>query len=135
MSSYLLANCAFTPLYGRLCDILGRRRANQLAIILAALGALLSAMSKSMPVLIAARFVCIKPSFRYSPFKYRLQNLQISGVGGGGSCITAAIITSDMYTLRQRSWIQGLMGVFFSVCIHHSCRPPSLHNVYRRGKE
>lgn len=55
--SYLLAICTFTPLYGRLCNVLGRRGANQTAVIFAALGTLVCGLSNSMEMLIAARFV------------------------------------------------------------------------------
>lgn len=58
--SYLLATCTFTPIYGRLCSILGRRRSNQLAILFAASGALLCGLSSNMRLLILARFVSAK---------------------------------------------------------------------------
>jgi len=59
MSSYLLAICTFTPLYGRLCNVLGRRGANQIAVILAGVGTLACGLSNSMELLITARFVCL----------------------------------------------------------------------------
>ena len=54
---YLLATCSFTPLYGRLCDVLGRKRANQTALIFAGLGVLMCGLSTNMETLILARFV------------------------------------------------------------------------------
>lgn len=54
---YLLATCVFTPLYGRLCNVMGRRGANQLAILFAGLGNLACGLSGNMEMLIAARFV------------------------------------------------------------------------------
>jgi MFS family permease len=59
MSSYLLAICTFTPLYGRLSNVLGRRGANQIAVILAGVGTLACGLSNSMELLIGARFVRI----------------------------------------------------------------------------
>ncbi|KAH8992189.1 vacuolar amino acid permease [Lactarius akahatsu] len=91
-TSYLLSTCTFTPLYGRLCDVMGRRGANQTAVILLALGTLACGFSNNMSVLIAARF--------------------FSGMGGGGIMTTATIITSDMYSIRSRGLAQGVASVF-----------------------
>jgi len=91
-TSYLLATCTFTPLYGRLCNVLGRKGANQTAVVFAALGTLACGFSQSMEMLIFARF--------------------ISGIGGGGIFTTSSIVVSDMYTLRSRGLIQGVASVF-----------------------
>ncbi|KAJ7586749.1 vacuolar amino acid permease [Mycena floridula] len=90
-TSYLLATCTFTPLYGRLCNILGRKRANHVAILFAGLGTLACGLSTNMEMLIAARF--------------------ISGIGGGGVFTTSTIVVSDMYDLRSRGLIQGMASV------------------------
>jgi hypothetical protein len=58
---YLLATCTVTPLYGRLCDIIGRRAAVQTAVVLALMGCIASALSKNMLALIFARFVSLVP--------------------------------------------------------------------------
>ena len=63
-TSYLLSVCCFTPLYGRLSDILGRKGAMLLALSLFGSGTLLCGIAPSMNVLIAAR--------------------AIAGMGGGG---------------------------------------------------
>ncbi|KAG8683431.1 hypothetical protein FRC08_014287 [Ceratobasidium sp. 394] len=91
-TSFLLATCTFTPLYGRLCNVLGRRGANQTAVLFAAVGTLMCGLSNSLEMLIAARF--------------------LSGMGGGGIFTTASIITSDMYTMRERSMTQGIASLF-----------------------
>ncbi|EIN07892.1 vacuolar amino acid permease [Punctularia strigosozonata HHB-11173 SS5] len=91
-TAYLLATCTFTPLYGRLCNVLGRRGANQCAVIFAGLGTLACGLSRNMETLILARFLC--------------------GIGGGGVFVTASIITSDMYSLRERGLSQGIMNIF-----------------------
>ncbi|EUC59731.1 MFS transporter [Rhizoctonia solani AG-3 Rhs1AP] len=91
-TSFLLATCTFTPLYGRLCNVLGRRGANQTAVMFAAVGTLACGLSNSLEMLIAARF--------------------LSGMGGGGIFTTASIITSDMYTMRQRGMTQGIASLF-----------------------
>lgn len=56
-TGYLLATSTFTPLYGRLCNVLGRRGANQVAVCLTMIGTLGSGMSNSMTSLIVWRFV------------------------------------------------------------------------------
>ncbi|KAH7890122.1 major facilitator superfamily domain-containing protein [Phlebopus sp. FC_14] len=91
-TSYLLAVCTFTPLYGRLCNVLGRRGANQLAVAAAAMGTIACGLSKNMETLVVARF--------------------LSGMGGGGVFMTCTIITSDMYSLRSRGLAQGFSNLF-----------------------
>ncbi|KLO19602.1 MFS general substrate transporter [Schizopora paradoxa] len=91
-TSYLLATCTFTPLYGRLSNVLGRRGANQTAVIFAGLGTLACGLSRNMETLIVARF--------------------LSGLGGGGIFTTCTIITSDMYSIRARGLTQGVANIF-----------------------
>lgn len=91
-TSYLLATCTFTPLYGRLCNALGRRGANQIAVLFCALGTLACGLSTNMEMLIVARF--------------------LSGIGGGGIFTTSTIVVSDMYSLRSRGLAQGMASVF-----------------------
>ena len=64
ISRYLLATCTFTPLYGRLSNVMGRRGANQAAVFFAGLGTLACGFSTNMETLIAARFVSIAPIVR-----------------------------------------------------------------------
>ncbi|PPQ73575.1 hypothetical protein CVT24_007461 [Panaeolus cyanescens] len=94
-TSYLLATCTFTPLYGRLCNVMGRSAANQSAVVFAAAGIMACGLSNSMQMLIISRF--------------------ISGMGGGGIFTTSSIITSDMYSLRHRSFVQSLGGIFYGL--------------------
>ncbi|KAJ6626422.1 hypothetical protein B0H10DRAFT_1672902, partial [Mycena sp. CBHHK59/15] len=54
---YLFATCAFTPLYGRLCSVLGRRNTNTTAILFAVLGTIGCGLSRNMESLFFARFV------------------------------------------------------------------------------
>ncbi|PFH53531.1 hypothetical protein AMATHDRAFT_1185 [Amanita thiersii Skay4041] len=91
-TSYLLAICTFTPLYGRLCNVLGRQGASQLALFFAGSGILLCGLSDSMEMLIIARF--------------------LSGIGGGGLFTISSIVVSDMYTMRERGLAQGIASVF-----------------------
>ncbi len=120
--SYLLSTCTFTPLYGRLCNVMGRRAANQTAVVLLALGTLACGLSNDMNVLIAARFVCLsshtQKKSRTHPANSDLSS-SVEWVGAASSpqlrkppfhCVRAArtshphfelsIITSDMYSIR-----------------------------------
>ncbi|EJD45976.1 vacuolar amino acid permease [Auricularia subglabra TFB-10046 SS5] len=91
-TAYLLATCTFTPLYGRLSNVLGRRGANLTAIVFAAAGTLACGLAPTMGALVLGRF--------------------LTGIGGGGVFTTMGIITSDMYTLRDRSMTQGIANIF-----------------------
>ncbi|KAJ6462695.1 major facilitator superfamily domain-containing protein [Mycena vulgaris] len=68
-TAFLLATCTFTPLYGRLCNVMGRRGANQKAILFAAVGTIDCGLAPNMESLILARF--------------------IAGIGGGGVSTTS----------------------------------------------
>ncbi|KAJ7856901.1 major facilitator superfamily domain-containing protein [Mycena leptocephala] len=98
-TAYLLATCTFTPLYGRLCNVMGRRGANNTAIVLAAIGTIGCGLSQNMESLIFSRF--------------------IAGIGAGGFFTTSTIIVSDMYPLRNRGFIQGLASCINGVRAHH----------------
>ncbi|KAF6758548.1 multidrug resistance protein [Ephemerocybe angulata] len=89
-TSYLLATCTFTPLYGRLCNVLGRKGANRAALFFAGLGVLLCGLSTNLETLIFARF--------------------LAGIGGGGLTTTSSIIVSDMYSLRLGLGLGGPLG-------------------------
>ncbi|KAF8121594.1 vacuolar amino acid permease [Boletus edulis] len=90
-TSYLLSTCTFTPLYGRLCTILGRRTACQTALLATAIGTFLCGISGSMVQLTVARF--------------------IAGMGGGAVQLLAMIVTADMYNIRERALIQAFISI------------------------
>jgi len=79
-TAYLLSVCCFTPLYGRLSDILGRKGAMLLGLSLFGSGTLLCGIAPSMNVLIAAR--------------------ALAGMGGGGSVLQYRIIRCRSQCLR-----------------------------------
>lgn len=66
---YLLSTCTFTPLYGRLCTILGRRAACQTALLATAVGTFLCGISGGMVELTVARFVRMLLSLLSSLFR------------------------------------------------------------------
>ncbi|SGY40478.1 BQ5605_C003g02384 [Microbotryum silenes-dioicae] len=94
-TSYLLASLTFTPMYGRLSEILGRRMANASAIGIFTLGTMGCAMARSMNELIWARFV--------------------AGCGGGGMMTTSAIVISDLFELKERMFVTGISSLVWAV--------------------
>ncbi|ETW84316.1 major facilitator superfamily [Heterobasidion irregulare TC 32-1] len=94
-TSYLLSVCCFTPLYGRLSDILGRRGAMLLALTLFGLGTILCGLAPSMEALIAAR--------------------AIAGMGGGGVMTVSSVAVTDLIPLKQRGLYQGLANILFGL--------------------
>ncbi|KAF8801910.1 MFS general substrate transporter [Phlegmacium glaucopus] len=85
-TSYLLATCTFTPLYGRLSDVMGRSGANRSAVLFATIGIIACGLSNSMQMLIISRF--------------------ISGMGGGGIFTTSSV---------ARGFVQSIGGIFYGV--------------------
>ena len=55
LTAYLLAASVFTPILGRLGDMVGKRRVLLVVLVVFALGAVLAALSTTLPVLIVAR--------------------------------------------------------------------------------
>ncbi|KIJ56179.1 hypothetical protein M422DRAFT_57657 [Sphaerobolus stellatus SS14] len=92
-TSYLLSVCCFTPLYGRLSDILGRKGAMLLGLTLFSFGTLLCGLASSMNVLILAR--------------------AIAGMGGGGIMTVSSVAVSDLIPLKHRGLFQGMANILF----------------------
>lgn len=93
-TSYLLSVCCFTPLYGRLSDIIGRRGAMLLALSLFGSGTLLCGIAPSMEILIIAR--------------------AIAGMGGGGVMTVQSIVVTDLIPLKKRGVYQGMASIVWS---------------------
>lgn len=94
-TSYLLSVCCFTPLYGRLADILGRKGAMLLALSLFGSGTIFCGFAPSMESLIAARAV--------------------AGMGGGGVMTVASIAVTDLIPLKQRGLYQGVANILYGL--------------------
>lgn len=89
----LLSVCCFTPIYGRLCDIIGRQHSMLLALSLFSLGNVLCAVAPNMHFLIAAR--------------------AIAGMGGGGLTSVGSTIMSDLVPITHRGIFQGYGNIMF----------------------
>ncbi|KAJ8595338.1 vacuolar amino acid permease [Rhizopogon salebrosus TDB-379] len=100
-TSYLLSVCCFTPLYGRLSDILGRKGAMLLGLTLFGSGTIACAIAPSMETLILARAV--------------------AGMGGGGYVVTgsflqvSSIAITDLIPLKHRGLYQGMTNILFGL--------------------
>ncbi|KAF8897363.1 vacuolar amino acid permease [Infundibulicybe gibba] len=94
-TSYLLSVCCFTPLYGRLADILGRKGAMLLALSLFGSGTIFCGLAPSMETLIFARAV--------------------AGMGGGGVMTVSSITVTDLIPLKQRGLYQGMANILFGL--------------------
>ncbi|KAI0254310.1 vacuolar amino acid permease [Lactifluus subvellereus] len=98
-TSYLLSVCCFTPLYGRLSDIIGRRAAMLLGLTLFGAGTITCGIAPSMEALIAARAV--------------------AGMGGGGFVPAfghlASVAVTDLIPLKQRGLYQGIANIMFGL--------------------
>ncbi|TDL29278.1 vacuolar amino acid permease [Rickenella mellea] len=94
-TSYLLSVCCFTPLYGRLSDILGRKGAMLLALSLFGSGTICCGLAPSMETLIAARAV--------------------AGMGGGGVMTVSSVAVTDLIPLKQRGLYQGMANILFGL--------------------
>ncbi|THH09058.1 hypothetical protein EW145_g2271 [Phellinidium pouzarii] len=94
-TSYLLSVCCFTPLYGRLADIMGRKGAMLLALSLFGSGTILCGLAPSMEALIAAR--------------------ALAGMGGGGVMTVSSVAVTDLIPLKQRGLYQGMANILFGL--------------------
>ncbi|WVW79350.1 hypothetical protein I302_101318 [Kwoniella bestiolae CBS 10118] len=94
-TSYLVANCAFQLVYGRLSDIFGRKMMLQVALAFLVVGNLLCSFAETPVQLYAFR--------------------AISGIGGGGINNIAMVIVSDIVPLAERGKYQGLISAATSL--------------------
>lgn len=95
ITAYLLTSTIGLPIYGKLGDLLGRKKIFVFAIVVFLIGSALSGQARSMGELIAFR--------------------ALQGVGGGGLIIGAQAIIGDIVPARQRGRYMGLMGAAFGL--------------------
>ena len=94
-SAYLLANAASAPLWGKLSDIWGRKILLLIAVAVFFVGSLICAVSIDMKMLIAGRAV--------------------QGSPAGGLFILVNVCISDLFSMRERRLVVGLMGIIWSI--------------------
>lgn len=106
-SSYLLAQAVSTPVYGRLADIVGRKRLMLVGIGLFFVGSAVAGAAPTMGVLIAGR--------------------AIQGLGAGAVMPVSMTITADIYTLEERARTQGYLASVWGIS---SVVGPTLGGVF-----
>src|SRR5690606_9630032 len=94
VTSYLLASTATTPLWGKIGDLVGRKRTFLAAIAIFVVGSILCAVSQTMLQLIVTRAV--------------------QGMGGGGLIVTSQAVIGDIVSPRERGRYQGIFGAVFA---------------------
>jgi EmrB/QacA subfamily drug resistance transporter len=92
-SSYLLAEIATIPLWGRLADMYGRKRIFLVGMGIFLVGSAFSGMATSMAMLVAFR--------------------GLQGVGAGCLLPVAQTITADLFTLEQRAKVSAFYSALF----------------------
>lgn len=98
VTAYLLASTAVTPLYGKVSDIVGRRKTLLFAISIFIFGSVACALSPHIIVLIVAR--------------------ALQGLGGGGLISLAQTIIADIVSPKERSRYQVyISGVYMLASI------------------
>lgn len=94
-SAYMLTSTVTVPLYGKMADMVGRKRVYLFALLLFLLGSVLCGFSTSMWQLVAFR--------------------AIQGLGAGGVIPLAVTIAGDLYSVAQRGKIQALFSTMWAV--------------------
>lgn len=94
-SAYMLASTTTVPLYGKLSDLYGRRNLYLIAMALFLVGSVWCGQAGSMTQLIFAR--------------------GLQGIGAGGIMPLAFILIGEMFTLEQRTRMQGLFSGVWGV--------------------
>src|SRR5690625_4716480 len=95
VTAYMLAVTIVTPIYGKLGDMLGRKRVLQGAIVLFLAGSALCGIAQSTVHLIIFR--------------------AIQGLGGGGLMVSSMAAVGDVVSPRERGLYQGYFGAVFGV--------------------
>lgn len=93
VTSFLLTNTAFQPLYGKLSDLTGRKTALMVAHSFFLIGCLFTALSNSLTQFAVSRAIC--------------------GMGAGGISALSSITVSDICTAKERGVYQGYANVVF----------------------
>jgi MFS family permease len=93
--SYLLANAASVPSWGKISDIWGRKPIPLTTVVVFFAGSVIAGASVNMGMLIAGR--------------------AIQGVGGGGLTVIVNICVGDLFSLRTRGVYYGIIGMVWAI--------------------
>ena len=91
ISAYILGQCVFQPLYGKMSDIYGRKACLQASYILFVVGTTVSGLGQSMGQVIAGR--------------------AIQGAGGAGMVSMVSIIITDLVPLNEVATLWSYVNI------------------------
>ena len=94
-TAYILSSTLVMPIYGKLGDLIGRKRLLMAALTLYAAGKVVCGLAVNMETLISGRL--------------------ISGLGGGGLIILSQATLSDVVPPRKLGTYMGVIGAVFAV--------------------
>lgn len=94
-TGYVLASTVTMPFYGKMGDLIGRKRLFIGALALFVVGSVICALAPNMEGLIGGRAV--------------------QGLGGGGLMILSQTIVADVIPARKRAWYLSIMGLGYAV--------------------
>lgn len=113
-TSYLAATVTFTPLYGRLSDIVGRRNAYVQSLALFGIGTLACALANNLLALAISRFV--------------------AGMGGGGIGVVASVIVGGrLFELFEGDAVTGDLKQIFSASVSGGSIKASSSSAWEPG--
>jgi EmrB/QacA subfamily drug resistance transporter len=95
VTAYLVAETVSMPLYGKLGDVVGRKRVLIVAIVLFLAGSTLSGLATSMTELAGFR--------------------ALQGLGAGGLIVTAMAVIAELVAPRERARYMGMIGGVFAM--------------------
>ncbi len=95
VTAYLLTSTVSVPIAGKLSDMYGRRPILMTGVVVFTIGSLLSGMAETINWLVASR--------------------ALQGIGGGIIMANAFTIIGDLFSPRERSRWQGIIGAVFGI--------------------
>ena len=94
-SAYMLTSTVTVPLYGKMADMIGRKKVYLFALLVFLMGSILCGFANTMWQLVVFR--------------------AFQGIGAGGVIPLAVTIAGDLYTVEKRGKIQGLFSTMWAV--------------------